>query len=141
VRKVLSFQVRESSASEDEWFGNRLVHYPGMKVATGKEPNHFSMEEVYHPNPLGIHLRKGNDKLPKNVWKNKDQRAAIFKYCPEVSMIMDMKFESERCEGDDREGTLAASTSSSLPAPTPTPKPAPKIETAPGPAPKPPKAA
>jgi membrane protein involved in colicin uptake len=44
--------------------------------------------------------------LAEAVWKDQKQRQEIFKYCPELSLIMDMKLERERCPGDDREGTI-----------------------------------
>jgi len=69
--------------------------------------NHFSVEEVYHEKPMGYHIRSGAGRLPEGVWKNKEQRKAIIKYCPEISIILDMKLEKERCEGDNGEGEVA----------------------------------
>jgi hypothetical protein len=104
----LKFQERYNDTSaEDEWFGQRLVSIPGLKVANGEEENHFAVEDVWHERPMGYHLRKINGRLPEDVWKEKDKRQKIFDYCPELSMIMDMKLDRERCEGDNGEGELA----------------------------------
>jgi hypothetical protein len=78
-----------------------------LKIATGEEEDHFAVEDVFHERPMGYHLRMSLGRLPENVWKNKDQRKKIFEYCPEISMIMDMKLEIERCEGDNREGDFS----------------------------------
>ncbi len=64
------------------------------------------MENVYIEKPMGYHIRNGGNDLHDDVWKNHDQRKKIFEYCPELSLIMDMKLERERCDGDDREGTI-----------------------------------
>jgi uncharacterized protein YbbK (DUF523 family) len=80
---------------------------PGLKVANGEQENHFSVEEVWHERPMGYHVRNlGGGKLPEGVWKSKAQRKKIFDYCPEIVIIMPMKLERERCEGDNGEGEL-----------------------------------
>lgn len=92
---------------EDEWFGQRISQTPGLKVANAEESKHFSVEEVYHEKPMGYHVRDlGGGKLPEGVWKSKEQRKKIFEYCPELVLVMDMKLERERCEGDDGEGHM-----------------------------------
>ena len=79
---------------------------PGLVIASAPQEQHFSVEEVYHEEPMGYHLRDGIGHLPANVWRNKDQRANILKYCPDVKIILPMKLERERCEGDNREGHI-----------------------------------
>ncbi|KFY86962.1 hypothetical protein V500_07279 [Pseudogymnoascus sp. VKM F-4518 (FW-2643)] len=107
IKRVLDFQSRNAdSEPEDEWFGKRISAMPDFKVASGLDSKHFSVEEVYHEAPMGYHLRDGPGHLPAGVWKNSDQRARILKYCPEISIILPMKLERERCEGDNREGTI-----------------------------------
>jgi hypothetical protein len=56
---------------------------------------------------MGYHVHVVDGHLPEEVWKKRENRQRIFDYCPEISMIMDMKLERERCEGDDGEGRLA----------------------------------
>lgn len=107
VRRVLAFQSRYNDTDpEDEWFGKRIPVLPGAKVATGKEENQFSVEEVWHENPMGYHVRDGGENLADDVWKSQAQRKKIFKYCPELSMIMPMKLERQRCDRDNREGGI-----------------------------------
>ncbi|KFY14167.1 hypothetical protein V491_06127 [Pseudogymnoascus sp. VKM F-3775] len=107
IKRVLEFQTRDDDSDpEDEWFGKRISAMPDFKVASGLDAKHFSVEEVYHEAPMGYHLRDGEGHLPPGVWKNSDQRARILKYCPEISIILPMKLERERCEGDNREGGI-----------------------------------
>ncbi|KFX94898.1 hypothetical protein V490_04100 [Pseudogymnoascus sp. VKM F-3557] len=112
IKRVLDSQSRDAdSEPEDEWFGKRVSAMPDFKVASGLDTKHFSVEEVYHEAPMGYHLRNGRGHLPVGVWRNSDQRARILKYCPEISIILPMKYELERCKGDNREGTIYRETS------------------------------
>jgi hypothetical protein len=106
IRRILSFQARyNDSDPEDEWFGRRLWVLPGEKVAAGQE-GVLAVEDVYMETPMGYHIRDGGSSLKDDVWRDHKQRKKIFDYCPELSLIMDMKLERERCEGDDREGVI-----------------------------------
>lgn len=106
IRKVLTFQARYNDTNpEDEWFGTRLWVLTGEKVATVAD-GVFAVEDYYVENPMGFHIRDGGADLRDEVWKNQVQRKAIFDYCPELSMIMDMKLDRERCPGDDGEGNI-----------------------------------
>ena len=55
---------------------------------------------------MGFHVRDGGENLADDVWKNPERRRSNFEYCPELAMIMPMKLERERCEGDNREGEI-----------------------------------
>ncbi|KAH8194846.1 hypothetical protein TruAng_010979 [Truncatella angustata] len=111
IKRVLKFQERVNDTQpEDEWFGTRVWVLPGAKVASGTE-GQLAVEDTYIPNSMGFHVRDGGNNLPDAVWKDASQRKAIFEYCPELSLIMDMKLESERCPGDDKQGNLPASPS------------------------------
>ncbi|KAL7934774.1 hypothetical protein V8C35DRAFT_326671 [Trichoderma chlorosporum] len=104
IKRVLSFQVRfNDSEPEDEWFGKRLRVLPGAKVAAGLD-DAIAVEEVDTERPMGYHVREGGTNLNKYVWGNATRRREIFEYCPELSMIMDMKLERERCPDDDGNG-------------------------------------
>lgn len=107
VRKVLKFQERYNDTDpEDEWFGRRMLVLPGVRIANAQQADHFSVEDVWHENPMGYHVRDGGENLADDVWKTKDKRKKIFNYCPEISMIMPMKLENERCDGDNGEGEI-----------------------------------
>jgi hypothetical protein len=113
VRKILNFQSRYNDTEpEDEWFGKRITVLPGAKVANAEEENHFSVESVWHDKPMGFHVRDGGESLAEDVWKDPNRRKANFEYCPELAMIMPMKLERERCEGDDLKGTIVESEDS-----------------------------
>ncbi len=106
IKRVLKFQSRyNDTQAEDEWFGTRVIVLPGAKVASG-EDGQLTVEDIYTPYPMGFHVREGGNQLAEAVWKDPDQRQAIFKYCPELSLVMDMKLEMERCPGDNKTGTF-----------------------------------
>jgi len=79
-------------------------------VAKGAQEATLSVEEIYHDNPIGFHVRDGGTRLADGVWKDPERRKGIFRYCPELSMIMPMKLERERCEGDNRMGAVEGGT-------------------------------
>ena len=83
---------------------------PGAKVANGAQEDHFSVEEIWHAKPMGYHVRDGGENLADDVWKNPQRRKNNFNYCPELAMIMPMKLERERCDGDNKEGEIIDET-------------------------------
>lgn len=66
----------------------------------------LAVEDHYIPDAMGFHVRDGGGALADAVWKDPGRRRAIFDYCPELSLIMDMKLERERCPGDNLDGTI-----------------------------------
>ena len=104
---MLKFQERfNDTSAEDEWFGHRLWVLPGEKVASGINGGALTVEEVYFDNAMGYHIQDGGNSLNSDVWGKKEQRKKILDYCPEVSLIMDMKLERERCPEDRGDGAL-----------------------------------
>jgi hypothetical protein len=55
---------------------------------------------------MGFHVKDGGEDLAEDVWKDPEKRRKNFEYCPELAMIMPMKLERERCDGDNREGEI-----------------------------------
>jgi len=107
VRKILSFQSRYNDTEpEDEWFGKRITVFPGANVANEAQEEHFSVESIWHESPIGFHVQDGGENLAEDVWKDPVRRKKNFDYCPELAMIMSMKLEKERCDGDNREGEI-----------------------------------
>ncbi|KAK3375147.1 hypothetical protein B0H63DRAFT_496385 [Podospora didyma] len=106
IRRVLGFQARyNNSEPEDEWFGKRVYILPGARVAAGTD-HALAVEDVYIDNAMGYHVRNGGQNLADGVWKDPTQRKKIFDYCPELSLIMPMKLERERCPGDNKQGEI-----------------------------------
>ncbi|KAI0166298.1 hypothetical protein GGR57DRAFT_510033 [Xylariaceae sp. FL1272] len=102
IKRILKFQMRYNDTSpEDEWFASRISVLPGARVAEDQ----LASEGVI-PNALGYHIRDGGQGISDDVWKDPVQRRNILDYCPELSLIMDMKLERERCEGDNMNGTI-----------------------------------
>ncbi|RCI15115.1 hypothetical protein L249_6618 [Ophiocordyceps polyrhachis-furcata BCC 54312] len=104
VRRVLGFQSRlNDSEPEDEWFGKRLSAMPGEKVAA--EPRSpFAVRDMLTERPMGYQVQADGPSIEASVWKRRDVRRKTLEYCPELSMLMDMKLERERCPDDDMEG-------------------------------------
>lgn len=107
IRRVLSFQARRNdSEPEDEWFGKRLLSLPSERVTSSSDPI-FTVEDIYHERPMGYHVRGGGGEgMADAVWKDRERRRGIFEYCPELGLVMDMKLEVERCEGDNGQGGI-----------------------------------
>ncbi|KAI0866989.1 hypothetical protein F4860DRAFT_521107 [Xylaria cubensis] len=106
IKRVLRFQERYNDTNpEDEWFGIRLWVLPGAKVASGQN-GQLAVEDQYIAKAMGFHVRDGGHGIADSVWRDPAQRKAIFDYCPELSLIMDMKLERERCPGDNLDGTI-----------------------------------
>lgn len=70
---------------------------PGLKIASAEEEMHFSVEDIWADHPMGYHVREGGTNLPEDIWADEGNRRKIFGYCPELSMIMPMKLERQRC--------------------------------------------
>jgi len=98
IRRILSFQARYNDTEpEHEWFGKRVTLLPGAKVAADREKA-LAMENIYVPDAMGYHFP--GQSLASPVWGVRKRRMALFGYCPEVSMLLNMKLERERCPGD-----------------------------------------
>ncbi|KJZ72938.1 hypothetical protein HIM_07701 [Hirsutella minnesotensis 3608] len=104
MKRVLAFQNRHNdSEPEDEWFSKRLSSMPSEKIAS-REDSPFAGQNVFVDRPMGFHIPGGGSGLDQNIWEDPDMRDGIFTYCPELSMIMDMKLERERCPDDNHHG-------------------------------------
>ncbi|KAJ6446670.1 MEAB protein [Purpureocillium lavendulum] len=112
IRRVLAFRERHNNSEpEAEWFGKRLALMPGEKVAHQFQ-GAIAVENVLLEKPMGYTVRGGHggggggggSYLDHDVWKDADLRNRIFGYCPELSIIMDMKLERERCPDDNGRG-------------------------------------
>ncbi|KAI9831624.1 MAG: hypothetical protein M1826_003233 [Phylliscum demangeonii] len=103
---------------EDRWLVDRLALMPGARMANASVEAAFCVGDIWHDKPLGYHLGHqalhaanigggggggpdGPDKHLRRsaVWKNKARRLAIYEYCPEIKLIMEMKLERQRSLG------------------------------------------
>ncbi|EQL03140.1 hypothetical protein OCS_01137 [Ophiocordyceps sinensis CO18] len=104
IRRVLAYKPRHNNSEpEDEWFAKRLSAMPGEKVVS-RLHGAFAVQHVFVERPMGYHIPDGGANLNPDAWKDPETRRKVFDYCPELSMIMDMKLERERCPDDDRHG-------------------------------------
>ncbi|KOS19308.1 hypothetical protein ESCO_000164 [Escovopsis weberi] len=104
IKRVLGFQSRANNTEpEDVWFGKRVAALPGARVASRLD-GVLSVEDVYAERPMGFHVRGGGAALGGELWADAGRRRAMLEYCPELSIVMDMKLERERCPDDDGDG-------------------------------------
>ena len=75
---------------------------PGAKMPPPEVEKKFSVQGVWHEKPMGYHVGGNGGKMHGGVWDDKDQRQQIYDYCPEVKMLLDMRFEREKCTEEDR---------------------------------------
>lgn len=97
VRRFLrDFPRTNDSIPEGEWFGSGLPIMPGARVA----PEIQTQAAAENTGNIA-RLQIGYDRhqLSGPAWGDAAKRREILDYCPELSLIMDMKLEVERCEG------------------------------------------
>lgn len=99
IRRVLAFQSRDNdTVSDAEFFSYRMHTFPDAVLPTAQMASRFSVEHTYHNNSMGFHI--GDIDVNNDVWAQEEQRREIYKYCPEVKMVMSpMKLLREKCEG------------------------------------------
>ncbi|RMJ07972.1 hypothetical protein CDV36_012423 [Fusarium kuroshium] len=98
MRRILSFQQRtNNSEPEDEWFMKRLRILPGRAIVPGASKPGLVGDHEQLVKPMGYHVPLDGDLLDSPLWRDAESRQNILDYCPELSMILDMKLERERC--------------------------------------------
>ncbi|EEU46648.1 uncharacterized protein NECHADRAFT_79451 [Fusarium vanettenii 77-13-4] len=98
IRRILSFQKRlNNSEPSDEWFMKRLRVHPGKAIVPGPSKPGLVGDHEQLVKPMGYHVPLGGDHLDSPLWRDTESRQNILDYCPELSMILDMKLERERC--------------------------------------------
>ncbi|KAI9833823.1 MAG: hypothetical protein M1826_006346 [Phylliscum demangeonii] len=116
IRRLLEFQATyPDSGAEDRWLVDRLALMPGARMANASVEGAFCVGDIWHHQPLGYHLGhkalhaanigggggpEGPDENLRGsaVWQDMARRLAIYEYCPEIKLIMEMKLERQRCE-------------------------------------------
>ncbi|CAM1505254.1 Fc.00g108910.m01.CDS01 [Cosmosporella sp. VM-42] len=105
VRRILDFQERfNNTESEDAWFMKRFRVLPG-ELASGTPSGTLIDNNPVMEKPMGYHFQPNGNALDDQVWKDPRTRKQILEYCPELSMIVDMKLERERCPDDNQDGS------------------------------------
>ncbi|KAF7554750.1 hypothetical protein G7046_g6721 [Stylonectria norvegica] len=104
VRRILSFQERfNDTEPENEWFRKRFESLPGEQARKLMNGEPMDEKTLVH-RPLGYHVPADGSTLGGEMWRDPGSRKSILEYCPELSIIMEMKLERERCPDDDRRG-------------------------------------
>ena len=91
IVQLLETETRPAGGDlEDRWLCDRLLIMPDAKMPEPENERHFSVESVWTERPFGYHLRGSGKLLDPVIWGNQTRRKAIFEYCPEVKMILDV---------------------------------------------------
>lgn len=102
IMQVLEFQQRHAKTElEDLWLIQRMGHLPGAHMANTTVEASFSVENVWVDEPLGYHTGWSGARFPEDVWGTKEHREHIWKYCPEIKMILNMKL-AVKCDDKDK---------------------------------------
>jgi hypothetical protein len=75
-------------------------------MAKGTLESKFSVEQVWAEEPMGYHLGWSGARLPEDVWNDKAKQEKIWKWCPEIKLILNMRLERDGCP--DGQGKLMA---------------------------------
>lgn len=73
-------------------------------MANGTLESEFSVEQVWQDKPMGYHLGWSGARLPEGVWDEKEKQEKIWKWCPEIKLILNMRLERDGCP--DGQGKL-----------------------------------
>lgn len=94
IIQVLEKEKRKAGDElmEDRWLCDRLGVLPGVKNANGHVSSEFSVESVWNDKPFGYHLRGSGELMDFKIWGNKTRTKMVFEHCPEVKIILDMKY-------------------------------------------------
>jgi len=108
IIKVLKNDTRKTNDTiwEDRWICDRLSNKAPANIAQT-----FSVESVYYERPLGYHLRGSGRQMDPKIWSNSTLKRHIFRYCPEIKIIMgnmNLETASDRAE-EKNENDAAAS--------------------------------
>lgn len=97
IVQVLQFQNRRPNTLEleDFWLIQRIGVLPGARMANTTMESRFSVEQVWSNEPMGYHMGWSGKLLPGGVWNDPQQREKIWKWCPEIKLILDMKLDME----------------------------------------------
>lgn len=82
----------------------RFKAMPGDETSTTPMTGGMITNQPLMINPMGYHIPAEGPSPNDKTWKDLGSRKRILEYCPELSIIMDMKLERERCPDDDRHG-------------------------------------
>lgn len=94
--EVIKHQQRISNSEpEDVWLTDRLGCLPDAHTANGTESNKFSVESIWHDEPMGYHIGGSGAWLTPSIWGTEDHRQHIWDYCPEMKVIMDLDLKNE----------------------------------------------
>jgi len=99
IIKVLEKEVRQPGPPwEDRWICDRLLQLDDARMPGPEVEAQFSVESQWNEKPFGYHLMGSGKTLVPNIWDNKERKEHIFKYCPEVKIVLDMGLlrETER---------------------------------------------
>lgn len=75
----------------------RLRVLPGKVIVPGRPKPALAGGHEQLVKPMGYHVPLDGGHLDGPLWRDAESRQNVLDYCPELSMILDMKLERERC--------------------------------------------
>lgn len=103
--QVLQYQKRRPGhwEMEDLWLVQRIGMLPGARMANTTMESRFSVEQMWSEEPMGYHMGWSGERLPAAVWDDPRRRSRIWRWCPEIKLVLDMVLERE-CGGWENGG-------------------------------------
>lgn len=103
VNVLQRHQRAANDLPEDRWFSDHLGTMEGTNMPPPAVTRAFSVESLWAERPLGYHLRSSGtwEHLDQGIWGDAERRQAIFDYCPEVKLILDLEFRQVVEEQDN----------------------------------------
>jgi hypothetical protein len=104
MKRALKLNARQNHTQvETDFFSGILHQNPDIKRPSRREEGSFIIRELTHPTPMGYSLPKdGKGPLPGIDWANKELRDSAWAYCPELKSMLSMRFEYEKCSGEEK---------------------------------------
>lgn len=95
IIKLLETEKRVANSDwEDRWLCDRLGVMEGANMPPPSVEREFSVEGIWSDRPFGYHLRGSGLLLSGDIWGDATKRQAIFDYCPEIKIVLDMDLVS-----------------------------------------------
>jgi len=87
-------------ALEDLWLAQRLESLDGSRLPNATISKRFSVESVWDDRPMGYHVG-WLGVHHEQIWDTEEQLNHIWRYCPEVKMILGMSLTQDKPPGVD----------------------------------------
>lgn len=103
VSRILTVLVNQKRrkgdvALEDLWLAESLKRLPESRMPNATISKRFSVESVWYDRPLGYHIG-WLGVHHEQIWDTEEQLNHIWKYCPEVKLLLGMTLTGDKPAG------------------------------------------